>query len=142
MSLCLQERITNLHDIIHYPPSDMKESQLQLDLLSKKVAMLEAELKVMKVWLQAISVEIYEHVEVMYNAMDKAMWRHEKKTEVMKSALKTRLSRAEKGVEVLLERKEIHADTPLPTLLSILKQYLDIILPTSITGTSPTKSVT
>ncbi|KAL4071304.1 hypothetical protein V8B97DRAFT_1871274 [Scleroderma yunnanense] len=138
----LQERTIDLHDIVHYPPSDMEKAQSRLDLLSEKVAMLEAELKVTKVRLEAISAEIYEHVEVTYDAMDKATRRHEKKTEATKSALDTRLSRVEKDVEILLERREIRADTPPPTLLSVLKQHLNIILPASATGTSPAKSPT
>ncbi|KAL4070138.1 hypothetical protein V8B97DRAFT_2104441 [Scleroderma yunnanense] len=117
----LQERTIDLHDIVHYPPSDMEKAQSQLDLLSEKVAMLKADLKVTKVRLQAISADIYEHVEVTYDAVDKATLRHEKKTEATKSALETRLSRVEKDVE-------IRADTPPPTLL--------------VTGTSPTKSPT
>ena len=135
----LQERTTDLHDIVHYPPSDMEKAQSQLDLLSEKVAMLEAELKVTKARLETISAEIYEHVEVTYDAMEKVVRRQEKRTEATKGALETRLSRVEKDVDILLERREIRADTPSPTLMSILKQHLNIILPASITGTSPTK---
>lgn len=136
----LQERTTDLHDIVHYPPSDMEKAQSQLDLLSEKVTMLEAELKATKARLGTISTEIYEHVEVTYDAMDKAVRRHEKRSEATKGALDTRLSRVEKDVDILLERKEIRADTPSPTLMSILKHHLNIILPASVTGASPTKS--
>ena len=136
----LQERTADLHDIVHYPPSDMERAQSQLDLLSEKVAMLETELKVTKVRLETISAEIYEHVEVTYDTMDKAVRRHEKRTEATKSAFETRLSRVEKDVDTLLEKREIRADTPSPTLLSLLKAHLNIILPSNATPTSPTKS--
>ncbi|KAL4061747.1 hypothetical protein J3A83DRAFT_4198048 [Scleroderma citrinum] len=103
---------------------DHRKAQSQLDLLSEKVAMLEAKLTVAKVRLQAISAEIYEHVEVTYDAVDKATRRHEKETEATKSALETRLSsRVEKDVECNWNVADEKSDTvlsekwPFPLLL-------------------------
>ncbi|KAG6330735.1 hypothetical protein ID866_8355 [Astraeus odoratus] len=135
----LQDGTNDLHDAIQWPPSEVEKTQLRLEYLCEKVTLLEAELKLSQSRLEAVSAELYERAEDTYDAVERAARRHEKKTEVMKNSHETRLSRLEKDVEMLLERREIRADTPSPTLLSTLEKQLDTVLPAWVTGSFPTK---
>ncbi|KIJ64364.1 hypothetical protein HYDPIDRAFT_40580 [Hydnomerulius pinastri MD-312] len=133
----LRERTTDLHDVIHYPPSEAQKTQLQLEALVERLAQVEAELKASKNQLESFTTEIYEHVEDAIDVVEKTARKQEKKTEVAKSAHETRLMKLEQSVEALLERKEIRADGPTfygsvtraSTFLSALTDQVYPILP-------------
>ncbi|KAI6030021.1 hypothetical protein EDC04DRAFT_115255 [Pisolithus marmoratus] len=140
----LRRRVTDLHDLVHYPPSEMEKAQERLRLLTEKVALLETQLKATQTRLEAVSNEIYENVEETCEAMERGVRRQEKKSEAAKSAHEARLSRLEKDVELLLEKREIRADAVSPTLLSSLEEQLKALKPYLTAGnpraTSPSRS--
>ncbi|KAI6143279.1 hypothetical protein BKA82DRAFT_4184642 [Pisolithus tinctorius] len=135
----LRQRITDLHDLVHYPPSEMEKAQEHLKLLTEKVALLETQLRESQARVEAVSNEIYANVEETYEGMERGVRRQEKKLEAAKNAHETRLCRLEKDVESLLERREIRADPVSPTLLSSLEEQLKILKPYWAAGnTRPT----
>ncbi|KAI6023388.1 hypothetical protein EDC04DRAFT_2574611, partial [Pisolithus marmoratus] len=140
----LRRRVTDLHDLVHYPPSEVEKAQERLILLTEKVALLETQLKATQARLEAVSNEIYENVEETCEAMERGVRRQEKKSEAAKSAHEARLSRLEKDVELLLEKREIRADAVSPTLLSSLEEQLKVLKPYLTAGTpratSPSRS--
>ncbi|KAI6110415.1 hypothetical protein EDD16DRAFT_1522200 [Pisolithus croceorrhizus] len=140
----LRQRITDLHDMIHYPPSDIEKTQEHLKLLTEKVALLETQLKASQARLGVVSNEIYEDVKETCEVTERSVRRQEKKSEAVKNAHEARLSRLEKDVELLLEWREIHADAVSPTLLSWLQEHIKIFKPYWMTesprATSPSRS--
>lgn len=136
----LRQRTDDLHNVIHYPPSELGRIQSQLDLLIERVALVESQLKVSQARLDTISTESYDHVEETYGVMERATRRHEQRTLATKSAHEARLSKLEKDVETLLERREIRADIYEPLFLTFLKERLVAILPAWLSGNSPPKS--
>ena len=132
----LRERTTDLHTIIHYPPSDTQKMEALID----RVAQLEAELKSLRIQFKAFDSNTFEHVEDAIQMMGIAARRQEKKAEVSKAFVEGRLTKLEQNVEALLERMEIRADGPalyrimaqVSTFVSALIEHLSPILPTWI----------
>ncbi|KAH0834104.1 hypothetical protein J3R83DRAFT_11392 [Lanmaoa asiatica] len=130
----LRERTTDLHTIIHYPPSDTQKMEVLMD----RVAQLEAELKSLRKQSKSFNSDMYDHVEDAIEMMEIAARRQEKKAEVAKAFVEGRLMKLEQNVEALLERMEIRADRPalyrimaqISTFVSALIEYLSPILPT------------
>ena len=130
----LRQRTTDLHTIIHYPPSDTQK----MEALINRIAQLEAELKSLRKQSKSLNSEMYDHVEDAIEMMEIAVRRQEKKAEVSKSVVEARLMKLEQNVEALLERVEIRADTPalyrivaqISLFVSALIEYLSPILPT------------
>ncbi|KAG8215489.1 hypothetical protein J3R82DRAFT_9122 [Butyriboletus roseoflavus] len=130
----LRERTTDLHTVIHYPPSDTQKMQALMD----RVAQLEAELKSLRKQTKSFNSNMYDHVEDAIEMMEIASRRHEKKAEVAKAFVEARLVKLEQNVEAVLERMEIRADRPpfyrfmaqISTFVSALIEHLSPILPT------------
>ncbi|KAI6007091.1 hypothetical protein EDD15DRAFT_2190706 [Pisolithus albus] len=125
----LRQRATELHNMVHYPSSQIEKAQEHLKLLTEKVALLETQLKASQARLEDVSHEIYEDVKETCEVTERGVRRQEKKSEAVKNAHEARLSRLEKDVELLLEWREIRADAVLPTLLSSLQEHLKIFRP-------------
>ncbi|KAF8439986.1 hypothetical protein L210DRAFT_3541360 [Boletus edulis BED1] len=130
----LRQRTSDLHTIIHYPPSDAQK----MEALVARVAQLESELKSSRKRSEYVNSEMYEHVEDAIEMIEIAARRQEKKTEVSKAFVEGRLLKLEQNVEALLERVEIRADQPalyrimaqISTPVSALIEFLSPILPT------------
>ncbi|KAI6030027.1 hypothetical protein EDC04DRAFT_3091843 [Pisolithus marmoratus] len=131
----LRRRVTDLHDLVHYPPSEVEKAQERLILLTEKVALLETQLKATQARLEAR--KLVKRWKGVYGG-------RRKKSEAAKSAHEARLSRLEKDVELLLEKREIRADAVSPTLLSSLEEQLKAFKPYLTAGnqraTSPSRS--
>ncbi|KAG6377732.1 hypothetical protein JVT61DRAFT_14504 [Boletus reticuloceps] len=132
----LRQRTSDLHTIIHYPPSDTQK----MEALVARVAQLESELKSSRKRSEYVNSEMYEHVEDAIEMIEIAARRQEKKAEVSKAFVEGRLVKLEQNVEALLERVEIRADQPalyrimaqISTPVSALIEFLSPILPTWI----------
>lgn len=132
----LRERSTDLHTIIHYPPSDTQK----MEALIARVAQLEAELKFSRKQSKSFNSDMDERVDYAIESMERATRRQEKKAEVSKAFVEGRLMKLEQNVEALLERMEIRADRPalyrimdqISTFVSALIEHLSPILPTWI----------
>lgn len=129
----LRQRTTDLHTIIHYPPSDTQKIETLID----RVAQLEAELSSLRKQSKSCNSEMYEHVEDAIEMMEITTRRQDKKVEVSKAFLEGRLVKLEQNVEALLERMEIRADRPafyrimaqISTFVSALIEQLSPFLP-------------
>lgn len=129
----LRQRTTDLHTIIHYPPSDTHK----MDALMNRVAQLEAELKSLRRQSKSFNSEMYEHMEDAIGMMEITSRRQDKKAEVCKAFVEGRLMKLEQSVEAILERMEIRADQPalyritaqISAFVSALIEYLSPILP-------------
>ena len=132
----LRERTTDLHTIIHYPPSDTQK----MEALINRVAQLEAELRSSRKQSESSNVDMMEHVGTAIELLERTTRRQEKKAEVSKAFVEGRLTKLEQSVEALLERMEIRADRPalyrimdqISTFISALIEHLSPILPTWI----------
>lgn len=130
----LRERTTDLHTIVHYPPSDTQKIQVLID----RVAQLEAELRSVRKQTKSFNSDMYDHVEDAVEMMGIAARRQEKKADASKAFVEARLMKLEQNVEALLERMEIRADRPafyrfmaqISTFVSALIEQLSPILPT------------
>ncbi|KAF9218343.1 hypothetical protein BS17DRAFT_721362 [Gyrodon lividus] len=143
----LRQRTTDLQNLIHYPPSEAQKTQSQLEALVKKAAQLETELKSLKEQFKNLNTEIYERVEDVSEVMEKAARKQEKKIETTRTSFEARLMKLEQNVDVLLERREIRADsttfhgnfTGVSTFFSALTDQLSPMLPAWATSDSRNK---
>ncbi|KAG9310935.1 hypothetical protein JVU11DRAFT_8808 [Chiua virens] len=77
----LRGRTTDLHTIIHYPPSDVQKMQALVD----RITQLEAELKSLRRQSKSFNSEMYNHVDDAIEMIEIATRRQEKKTDVSKA---------------------------------------------------------
>lgn len=130
----LRQRTTDLHTVIHYPPSETLKMETMLD----RVAQMETELKYLRKQSNSFNSDVYEHVEDAIEMMEIAGRRQDKKAEVSKALIEARLMKLEQNVEAILERLEIRADRPtlyrimaqISTFVSALIDQLSPFLPT------------
>ncbi|KAK7046030.1 hypothetical protein VNI00_007025 [Paramarasmius palmivorus] len=80
----ISSRVTDLHDIIHYPsshPSSNGDFRSELEVLQKQVRQLNAQLIQLQRKAEKDSDEIYEYVDDALDVVEKTMKKQEKKYE-------------------------------------------------------------
>src|ERR1700722_6548383 len=84
-----QQRVVELHDLIHYPPSSFtasEDAQARMEEMAQRVGELERSLSKFKVKVSNITEDIYDYVDDAMQGMDKTFRRHEKKCDATRGS--------------------------------------------------------
>ncbi|EIN05685.1 hypothetical protein PUNSTDRAFT_91258 [Punctularia strigosozonata HHB-11173 SS5] len=125
----LQQRTTDLHDIVHYPssgsPALVLDAQEQLDALRDRTELLETELHDVKQQLKDMvsTDEMYEHVDEAIEGVERALRKQERKVFAGRSTEESRIAALEAMVEAMRAERILQAQPP-PTLGAWLSSFV------------------
>lgn len=97
-----QHRITDLHDVIHYPPLSLtasEDAQAKVDELQRRVDYFEKALGQIQGKVTDVTEEVYDYVDEAMDGVEKVIRRHEKKCDVSRASQEQQLAAVEKSVE-------------------------------------------
>jgi hypothetical protein len=103
-----QQRITDLHDVIHYPPlsvSATEDVQAKLDDMTVRMAELEQVMSKVKGKMADVTEEVYDYVDDAMDGVEKATRRHEKKCDASRASQELHLAALEASVESIKKGK-------------------------------------